>query len=306
MPCDEVQLIADDDEDGASTGADHPYRAARDGLEDRLRRRSASWLITRRISPGGRLLLQRLGRGRRCASSSSVEQPRVLDGDDGLVGERLEQRDLPIREGLGLVQEQAADDLPARNMGVATMLRYPPRRANSCEFGKRSSVEMSGTCRSRPSSITHPGSVSRRGGPTARPAPRMSSTSASHSGVVVPAYATHGDRAGLQPEHAAAQGAAEAHRALDDGVEDWLELRPRCTDHAEDRPGGRLLLERLGQIAIARLQLAEQTRVLDRDHRLLGEGLQEGDLVGANAPGDRPSDVQRPDGDASRSIGTVT
>ena len=38
--------------------------------------------------------------------------------------------------------------------------------------------------------------------------------------------------------------------------------------------GGRgLLLERLGQLARARLHLVEQPHVLDRDHRLVGEGL---------------------------------
>ena len=34
----------------------------------------------------------------RLRASQLLEQPRVLDGDDGLVGERLEQRDLPVGE----------------------------------------------------------------------------------------------------------------------------------------------------------------------------------------------------------------
>ena len=45
-----------------------------------------------------RLLLQRLGQLAR-ARLLGLEQPRVLDGDDGLVGEGLHQLDLPFAEG---------------------------------------------------------------------------------------------------------------------------------------------------------------------------------------------------------------
>ena len=44
--------------------------------------------------------------------------------------------------------------------------------------------------------------------------------------------------------------------------------------------GGRgLLLQRLGQFARARLHLVEQPHVLDRDHRLVGEGCDQLDLL---------------------------
>ena len=44
--------------------------------------------------------------------------------------------------------------------------------------------------------------------------------------------------------------------------------------------GGRgLLLQRLGQLARARLHLVEQPHVLDRDHRLVGEGRDQLDLL---------------------------
>ena len=39
--------------------------------------------------------------------------------------------------------------------------------------------------------------------------------------------------------------------------------------------GRRLLLQRLGQLARARLHLLEQAHVLDGDHRLVGEGLRQ-------------------------------
>ena len=43
--------------------------------------------------------------------------------------------------------------------------------------------------------------------------------------------------------------------------------------------GRRLLLQRLGQLAGARLHLVEQPHVLDRDHRLVGESGDQLDLL---------------------------
>ena len=40
----------------------------------------------------------------------------------------------------------------------------------------------------------------------------------------------------------------------------------------------RLLLQRLGEVAVARLKLLEQPDVLDGYDGLIGEGLEEGDL----------------------------
>jgi len=50
-------------------------------------------------------------------------------------------------------------------------------------------------------------------------------------------------------------------------------------DHAQDVAGGSLLLERLGQIAVALLKLVEQSRVLDSDDGLVSEGLEHRDLA---------------------------
>ena len=48
--------------------------------------------------------------------------------------------------------------------------------------------------------------------------------------------------------------------------------------------GRRLLLQRLGQFARARLHLVEQPHVLDRDHRLVGEGRDQLDLLVGERP----------------------
>src|SRR6202023_1179139 len=65
---------------------------------------------------------------------------------------------------------------------------------------------------------------------------------------------------------------AQAGAPLDQRVEDWLELESRAADDLEPVGGHGLLLEGFTQIARARLNLVEQANVLDRDHRLVGEG----------------------------------
>ena len=62
----------------------------------------------------------------------------------------------------------------------------------------------------------------------------------------------------------------------------------RARDHPQDLGRRRLLLERL-------FRLVEQPDVLDRDHRLVGEGLQELDLPVGERPHLGPPDGDRPD-----------
>src|SRR5262245_454932 len=65
---------------------------------------------------------------------------------------------------------------------------------------------------------------------------------------------------------------AEPSRALRNGIEHWLDFRRRARDHLQDVAGGRLLLQRL-------LRLVEQPHVLDGNDGLVGEGLEEFDLL---------------------------
>src|SRR5215467_9885254 len=50
-------------------------------------------------------------------------------------------------------------------------------------------------------------------------------------------------------------------------------------DGAEDLRGGRLLFQRVGEVTIALLKLGEQAHVLDGDHRLIRERLEQSDLL---------------------------
>jgi hypothetical protein len=80
------------------------------------------------------------------------------------------------------------------------------------------------------------------------------------------------------------------HCGRGNSVELRVNVGQRLRNHAQDLAGRGLLFERLGQLAIARLQLVEQPGVLDRDHRLFGEGLQQGDLRGRPGPRIAPRD----------------
>ena len=62
-------------------------------------------------------------------------------------------------------------------------------------------------------------------------------------------------------------------------LQNQLQIERRAADHLEHVGGRGLLLQRLGEVAGARLHLVEQAHVLDRDHGLIGEGLDECDLA---------------------------
>ena len=55
-------------------------------------------------------------------------------------------------------------------------------------------------------------------------------------------------------------------------VKNWLQIRRRAGDHAQDFTRGRLLFQRF-------LEFLEQSHVLDSDHGLVGEGFEESDLL---------------------------
>src|SRR5690242_5379898 len=80
-------------------------------------------------------------------------------------------------------------------------------------------------------------------------------------------------------EYCAGKASEEAPRAVHDSVEYGLCVSRRAADDTKHLGRGRLLLERLREISIARLQLLEQPDVLDGDDGLGREGLEERDLL---------------------------
>src|SRR5262249_39425235 len=73
--------------------------------------------------------------------------------------------------------------------------------------------------------------------------------------------------------------AKQADGASHNRIEHRLDVRLRAANDAENVASRRLLVERSGQFTVARLQLGEETNVLDRDHGLVGEGLEERNLL---------------------------
>ena len=84
--------------------------------------------------------------------------------------------------------------------------------------------------------------------------------------------------------------------ALDDGIEHRLHVRRRAADDAEHLGRCRLMLQGLAQFCVALLQFLEQPHVLDGDHRLVGEGFKQLDLLLGKRPNLRAANLNRPDG----------
>ncbi len=77
---------------------------------------------------------------------------------------------------------------------------------------------------------------------------------------------------------------------MHDGVEDRLSIA--------ERRGRRLLLQRFGQFARARLHRVEQPHVLDGDHRLVGKGLDQFDLLLRERPHGSAMHGEQADGES--------
>jgi hypothetical protein len=93
----------------------------------------------------------------------------------------------------------------------------------------------------------------------------------------------------LDPGHDRRVALQQAQCGFDDYVEDGLDIGGRAADDVEDFGRRRLALERF-------LRLVEQTDVLDRDHRLVGEGLQQVFVPAQDRPGPGPGDGNRANG----------
>ena len=72
-----------------------------------------------------------------------------------------------------------------------------------------------------------------------------------------------GEPAVLRQQDDGIVGVAEARSAFRHDLQDRLDVGRRSRDHAQDRAGRRLLLQRFRHLAVARLHLLEQAHVLD-------------------------------------------
>src|SRR6185436_6135114 len=77
-----------------------------------------------------------------------------------------------------------------------------------------------------------------------------------------------------------------------------LNLRRRVGDGPQDLARRGLVLQRLGEVAVAFLQFFEQAHVLNGDHRLGCEGFKQFDLLVRERPHLQAADMNRPDGNS--------
>src|SRR5271165_2974112 len=83
----------------------------------------------------------------------------------------------------------------------------------------------------------------------------------------------------MQTEDKCVLSLADSSRRLDQSLQHRLQLGSRLADDLEYVAGRGLIFERLLQIAGAPPQVVEKARILDGDHRLVGEGSDECNLL---------------------------
>ncbi len=227
--------------------------------------------------PEGRELLDRAGELLR-PRLQRAQQPGVLDRDHRLVREGLEERDLVVGEAPGF----AAVHSDRSQRFVVTKERHHDRASVATD----TSVGARGF---GPSGIgVGVGHIERHATANdlgvrvlgverlweARPQGSLASiVGAREPGERDLIAGDPGQRTRVRPQQA--DGAGQ------DRVEHRLHIRLRLADDPQDVAGGGLRLQRRRQLAVARLELGEQPRVLDRDDGLIGEGLHQRHLLGA-------------------------
>ena len=215
-----------------------------------------------------------------------AEQARVLDGDDGLVGEGPQRRELLLGQRPG----RDAHHAEGTDRGVAAQHRHD---RDGAVAGSLEVPDPDGKLLRRLLDVRDvddpavedgkPMHVVARERKREHPTPRLGA-----GGVRV----HHGRRS-----HHVAVGQGDADRrigeqlqsALHDSVEHGLGIGQRAADDLQDLGGRGLLLQRFGQLRGPRLHLFEQPHVLDRDDGLVGEGLDELDLL----LGERPASLRQ-------------
>ena len=215
-------------------------------LKDRLQDRPASLLITLEHLRSGRLLLQRFGKVA-CALLLRLEQPRVLNGDDGLGGKVLHQCNLFFGERPNLL---AIDGDDADHL-VILEHRHPDQSAGLRNFDRSDTHSHAvGRCFAYVIDLNHFPVADDTAGGVLR--------SESNKGLgekifaVLRRSAVYCDDAkfvAFAEPKIAKFGLADARCILQDRLENWLQVSGRRADDTQNFRCGRLLLQGLVPLA---------------------------------------------------------
>src|SRR5262249_49368586 len=205
----------------------------------------------------------------RVAGLEFLEQTHVLDGDDGLVGEGLQQLDLLVGERSHL----AAPHADGADGGALTEDRDRENRPQGNGVAERMCV-----LAIQPGVLEVDEAALDDGAPRRRIASDGERIYRLERGDSRRVHALNGRELqlpGFGEEYDAVRGLAQSACALHDGVEDRPFVRWRAGDDSQNLAGRGLLLEGGGQVGVARFQFREQANVFDGDDGLVGEGLQQ-------------------------------
>src|SRR5262249_20533718 len=198
------------------------------------------------------------------------EQPHILDGDHRLVSEGSEQFRLLSGEGSGLraCSEDHADRLSIAQHGDREHAAVvgSPRHAAIREMWILKNIR---NAHYRPTPDRPAGGASLVEWPREDFPERLGAL-----GLRI----LDGDQAekrAIVQHHCTEDGAAELESTRRDDVEYWLGIRMGAADSAQHVASCCLPGKGLRQLLITRLQLREQPHILDGDHSLIGEGLDE-------------------------------
>src|SRR5260370_12377124 len=96
-------------------------------------------------------------------------------------------------------------------------------------------------------------------------------------------------------EHRSVKGIAKLAGTFNNSLENRPDNGRRGGDHTEDVAAADLVSQRLREVASFRLHLAEQPRVLDGDHSLIGKGLKQLHVMSRAHTGLYPCHIDKTD-----------
>jgi hypothetical protein len=200
------------------------------------------------------------------------KQSDVLDGDGGLVGQRVDQSHFGLGKQADLLaRHRDGTDAPALAKQGCVQLS-----SDSARF-----IEGVETRRVR-EYIGHVDGDSLTNGSRGEPRIVQRARKCRFNGLHPlrpPSRRNHRQEPAIGQEEQANGRAAEAQRTPQDRLEDRCGVSEGRRDGPNAAAGRRLALERPRQLAAANLQFLEQARVLDHDDRLRREGLEDSNLL---------------------------